>query len=125
VYPSLEKIVTEFAHTSTLDSAVVLACDTHTLDPITRTRHFIWIRYQLPRLVREVTDLPDGFGLKFSAADLGSVVTFMDRERRCCPFLRFELTLLPGEEVFWLRLTGPEGVKRFLRAELLAKPPEG
>lgn len=115
----------EFSHTSSLDSAVALACDPRALDLITRTRHFIWIRYQLPRLVREVTELPDGVGLKFSTADLRSVVTFMDRERRCCPFLRFELALPPGEEVFWLRLTGPEGVKRVLRAELLAKSPEG
>jgi hypothetical protein len=98
-----------------------LACDPHALDPASRTRHFIWIKQQLPRLLRQVTELSDGFELKFSAADLRSVVSFIDRERRCCPFLRFELALLPREEVFWLRVTGAEGVKPFLQAELLAK----
>jgi len=116
--------VPESAHAWAPGSPVPLACDPHALDPITRTRHFIWIKHQLPRLMREVTELPDGVGLKFSAADLRPVATFIDRERRCCPFLRFELALLPGEEVFWLRLTGAEGVKPFLQAELLAKSPE-
>jgi hypothetical protein len=117
--------VSKSPHTFIPDAPVALACDAGALDPITRSRHFIWIRFQLPRLVREVTELPEGIGLKFSAADLRSVATFVDRERRCCPFLGFELTLLPGEEVLWLRLTGGEGVKRFLRAELLANSPEG
>jgi hypothetical protein len=121
----MEEIVPESAQSSTPASGVALACDPHALKLITRTRHFIWIRYQLPRLLREVTELPDGFELKFSAAELRSVVTFMDRERRCCPFLRFELALLPGEEVFRLRLTGAGGVKRFLQAELLASSAEG
>jgi hypothetical protein len=117
--------VPDSAKVSASDLLVPLACDARALDPVTRTRHFIWIRYQLPRLAKEVTELPDGIGLKFAVADLRAVARFIDRERRCCPFLRFELELLPGEEVLWLRLTGPVGVKRLLGAELLASAPAG
>jgi hypothetical protein len=123
--PALEEIVSDSAKASASHSPVALACDARALDPVTRTRHFIWIRYQLPRLVKAVTELPDGVELKFAAADLEPVASFIERERRCCPFLRFELELVPDEEVLWLRLTGPEGVKRFLGAELLASPPKG
>ncbi len=125
VYSLLEGIVSDSAHTGALGSTVALACDAGALDPAARADHFTWIRNQLPRLVREVSELPDGIGLKFSAADLGSVATFVERERRCCPFLRFDLALTPGEEVVWLRLTGLEGVKQFIRAELFARSPEG
>jgi hypothetical protein len=102
--------------TSTPSTPVALACDPGALDRATRTEHFTWIRDELPRLVMEVSELPDGIGLKFPAADLAAVATFVDRERRCCPFLRFDLALPPGEEILWLRITGPEGVKRFLHA---------
>jgi hypothetical protein len=102
-------------HTSTPSTPIALACDPGALDPATRTEHFTWLRHELPRLVMEVGELPDGIGLKFPAADLAAVATFVDRERRCCPFLRFDLALPAGEEILWLRITGPEGVKRFLR----------
>jgi len=38
-------------------------------------------------------------------------------ERRCCPFLSFELHWKQGDDAApWLRLTGPEGTKAFLEA---------
>jgi hypothetical protein len=35
-------------------------------------------------------------------------------EHRCCPFLNFKLELTNDSDV-WLSLTGPDGVKAFLR----------
>ncbi len=43
---------------------------------------------------------------------------FITRERLCCPFFRFELALEPGSEALALRLTGPEGVREFIRQEM-------
>jgi hypothetical protein len=114
----------EPAHTPPPATPVALACDPGALDPATRRDHFTWISEQLPSLVKGISQLPDGIGLKFSAADLGSVATFVDRERRCCPFLRFDIELMPGEKFLWLRLRGLEGVERFLRAELFPRSPK-
>jgi hypothetical protein len=33
----------------------------------------------------------------------------------CCPFIRFTLDIEPNEGPYWLRFTGAEGVKEFLR----------
>ena len=40
----------------------------------------------------------------------------IDRLRLCCPFMRFRLTIEPGNGPALLELTGPEGTKDFLRA---------
>jgi hypothetical protein len=36
-------------------------------------------------------------------------------ERLCCPFVRYTLEIEPNRGPFWLRMTGVEGVKEFLR----------
>ena len=35
-------------------------------------------------------------------------------EHQCCPFLKFSITVEPGDGPVWLELTGPEGTKEFL-----------
>jgi hypothetical protein len=41
-------------------------------------------------------------------------------ERRCCPFLRLELTMEPNDGPVWLTLSGGPGVKALLAASSLA-----
>jgi hypothetical protein len=67
--------------------------------------------------VREVKDLESGYAFRFDPeADLiPEIATLIDLERRCCPFLRFGLTVTPGNGPVWLELTGPEGTREFLR----------
>ena len=45
---------------------------------------------------------------------------FVVYEARCCPFLRFDLTVEDGGETVRLRLSGGEGVGDFLRATFAA-----
>lgn len=97
---------------------VAFACDATALDAETRREHFTWLREDLPRLVAEVEELPGGYGLRLPGRSFPAVATFVDRERRCCPFLRFAVELEPGGAVLWLRLTGAAGVRGFLEAEL-------
>ena len=52
------------------------------------------------------------------AETLSLLATFVDLERRCCAFLRFELTVEPDGGPVWLELTGPPGAREFLQAEL-------
>lgn len=94
------------------------ACDVGALDPPTRAAHFGWIRHELPALLQAVRELPDGLMMQFAAETLPAAALFIDRERRCCPFLRFGLEVEPAGGPIWLRLTGPDGVLEFLRAEL-------
>jgi hypothetical protein len=70
--------------------------------------------------VRQADELADGYSFRFPgdeawAAKLFDFITF---ERRCCPFITFELLFEPGEGSIWLRLRGAAGVKEFIRDEL-------
>ena len=70
--------------------------------------------------VQEVRDLDSGYALRFApeGAILADLATLIDLERQCCPFLRFELQVLPANGPVWLELTGPEGTRDFLRTVL-------
>jgi hypothetical protein len=58
-------------------------------------------------------ELPDGYfysvrGGQFSLVELGDWISL---ERQCCPFLNFEVSAAGTDTLWWLTLTGPEGVK--------------
>ena len=77
-------------------------------------------RQQLKSTLQEVQELPDGYAFRFSAEtvnilNLAEYITF---ERLCCRFFKFELEVEREEGPVWLRLTGGEGVKEFLGAEI-------
>ena len=61
--------------------------------------------------------LPDGYQLTFAAATdtLQAIAETIDRERQCCQFLRFQLTIEPAGGAVVLNVTGPEGGREFLR----------
>jgi hypothetical protein len=66
--------------------------------------------------VEEVAELPDGYGYRFSddGSQLESLLEFIAAERRCCPFLTFELAFEPYSGPLWLRLRGSPQVKAFV-----------
>jgi hypothetical protein len=70
--------------------------------------------------VAEVKSLEGGMALRFAPerASLAGLAELIELERRCCPFLRFELAVEPGGGPVWLSLTGPPGTRGFLAAEL-------
>ena len=64
---------------------------------------------------REV--LTDGLRLRFPDPDiLPRVLQAVDTERKCCRFLRFEVTLEPDLGPIWLTVTGTPGTREFLAA---------
>ena len=66
--------------------------------------------------VEEVVELPDGYGYRFSSdgSQLEPLLEFIAAERRCCPFLTFELAFDPYGGPLWLRLRGSPRVKAFI-----------
>jgi hypothetical protein len=59
---------------------------------------------------------PEGEGLEFelSADRLAGVTGFIERERRCCPFLSFRLQLPSWSASLRLSITGPAGTRALL-----------
>ncbi len=69
-------------------------------------------------LARQRQDLRNGYAFQFAAADLESLSRFIANERKCCPFMTFELEIAAASGPIWLRMTGPEGTRDVLEAEL-------
>lgn len=67
-----------------------------------------------------VAPIDGGVRLELDPADgqLERIAQVIERERHCCRFLRFALTVPPGGEPFRLDITGPEGTVAFLESIL-------
>ncbi len=72
----------------------------------------------LKALVLSREELTNGYGYKFQGTDeiLDKLNDFIKTERMCCDFFTFQLTV--EEDVALLHITGPEGTKEFLKAEV-------
>lgn len=80
---------------------------------------------QIQGSVQEVEELPDGYAFRFQseAEQILTLAEFITLERRCCSFFTFRLEIQSGNGPLWLRLTGGQGVKEFLRDEMGALNP--
>lgn len=94
-----------------------LHCDMTVFSPEERTQHLATIT-QMLSAVQEVRPMLNGYTLRFRPETnvLHLLAHFIDGERRCCPFLNFQLEMEPTGPL-WLRLTGSGDVKEFLRME--------
>jgi hypothetical protein len=100
-------------------SQTAFVCDLNALNEEQRRRHQE-VLAQLQMTVEEVQELPDGFAYRHAANNetLLLIGEFIALESLCCPFLDFTLVAEHECGPVWLRLTGPDGVKQFLRAEM-------
>jgi hypothetical protein len=66
--------------------------------------------------VEEIAEFPDGYGYRFvsDGSQLEPLLEFIAAERRCCPFLTFELAFEPYDGPLWLRMRGSPQVKAFI-----------
>ena len=72
--------------------------------------------------VQEQKELRNGYAFRLPPESLMSAAQWVSFERRCCPFFTFELKLARDEGPLWLRVTGSQGVKAFIRAEFGLDP---
>jgi len=95
------------------------ACNTRALTPDARHRHFDELGPRLRGLHKGVRELPNGyeFGFGSDAATVQLVTEWAVGEHLCCPFFDIDLRFEREGGGFWLRLTGREGTKQFIRAD--------
>ena len=95
------------------------ACDTMALSPQERKRHFQELGPTLRSLRKSVRELPDGYEFEFPAdpKTFQLLAEWAIQERSCCPFFDIDLRLEREGGSFWLRLSGREGTKDFIRVD--------
>ena len=94
-----------------------IACVSNALTP---DQQEYWVKEIVPKLykaVQEIQELPNGWAWRLPSAPemLTLVAEDLNMERLCCPFVNYTLEIEPNRGPFWLRMTGGEGVKEFLR----------
>jgi hypothetical protein len=95
------------------------SCNLSALDQEQRKRHDSLAKDLFPKHV-EVEELPDGYGFRFpnNQSLFTALSEWATLEQLCCPFLTLALELQRDHGPIWLRATGRDGVKDFLRVEL-------
>lgn len=101
------------------------ACDMSALAPGERQQHIATIKAVFGA-VREIRERSDGYAFRLASEEpiLLQVAAFVAKEQRCCPFFGFSIEVEPGGRALWLSLTGRQGIKPFIRAEIGAALPE-
>jgi len=105
------------------ETPLPFVCRLDALTPAERARH-AELTARLVNSARRVEELPNGWELSFDDRPEWGIwlVEWMARERRCCPFLGFDIRLGEHDEPAVLRLTGAPGVRDFVAAELGLEP---
>ena len=100
-------------------------CDMTAFSPSERKQHIDAIQ-EVFGAVEETRELPDGYAFRLpnEVAWVMKAADFITKERLCCPFFGFALQLEPERGALWLSLTGREGVKPFIMAEIGAALPD-
>ena len=95
------------------------ACDTMAFTPEARKRHFQELGPALRSLRKSVRELGDGYEFEFPADQntFQLVTEWAIQERLCCPFFDIDVRLDREGGPLWLRLTGREGVKDFIKVD--------
>ena len=97
-----------------------LVCVPDAIPATERPAYFRLIGQLFENEAEDRIEVPGGYQFRFPATSFDALSRFLSNERRCCPFLSFELTIEPADGPIWLKLTGPDGTREFLDAELCA-----
>jgi hypothetical protein len=74
----------------------------------------------LKKEIVETVELKNGIKYAFKDSDetIAMLADFIKTERQCCDFFNFELSVSAEKKYVYLALTGPKGVKDFIKSEL-------
>ncbi len=75
---------------------------------------------ELKSLLKERKEESNSIRYKFESTDsnIDLISSFIKTERLCCDFFEFDLKVESDSQFLWLELSGPEGVKDFIREEI-------
>jgi hypothetical protein len=106
-------------------NSVPIACRPDALTPAQRDRSRA-LREELAASTQETRAGADGyeFRLRDDPDVFRKAAEWITLERRCCPFMAFDLRWAQGESSPVLGVTGPEGTKEFLAGEMPELPHE-
>lgn len=95
------------------------ACDMTAIEPKQRGAHLATTE-KLFGAVESLRELPNGYSFRLpNESDvLLTAAEFISLERLCCPFFSFRLEVEQEGGAVWLSLSGGEGVKPFILAEI-------
>jgi hypothetical protein len=96
----------------------VIACNAKAIAAAERP-HYNDLMRCLRLAARERREIDNGYVFKLDGQvlSLPEVAEWISMERRCCPFLTFQLSASGNQSGWTLKLTGPTGVKALLQAE--------
>jgi hypothetical protein len=96
-----------------------IACDMTAIPADQRPVHLATSK-QLFSQIQEFRGLPNGYEFRLAAGPdlLVKLAEFISLEKLCCPFLNFMIEVEAEGGPVWLRLSGREGVKAFIREEI-------
>jgi hypothetical protein len=117
---SLRQTVAQQPRTSANTKESPFACQRLALTPEQRQRKDELARTLHP-MMHPARELADGFEFELPSdpPTFQAVAEWAAMERACCPFFDIDLRLEREGGKFLLRLTGREGVKRFIKSEFL------
>ena len=94
---------------------IPIVCNLDALTPDERARR-TELASRLGAHTEATEESAEGFRMRLASCPEvpRDALEFALLERRCCPFLRFQLEIEPGSQDVWLHLSGGPGVKRFL-----------
>jgi hypothetical protein len=100
------------------EAEIPFACSLTALTAAERAHHSD-LSKELHSAVKDIRELDNGYAFQFSgeAKTISMVAEWISLERLCCPFFTFQLEVASEGKPMWLRMTGREGVKDFMRTE--------
>src|ERR671933_142300 len=102
-----------------MNQASPFGCDMDAIAPNDRERH-IATASEVFGAVQAIRELPNGYAFRLpnETALLSKSAEYIANERLCCPFFGFTIEVEPEGGPIWLHLTGREGIKPFIKAEI-------
>jgi hypothetical protein len=96
----------------------VLTCNINGIPLQERARYGQLVEV-LRHAIQKRRELPDGYAFQMDTKQIGTdqLAEWIELERKCCPFFRFEIRWTSQNGAVWLNLSGPEGVKEFILDE--------
>src|SRR5262245_49060290 len=91
----------------TKDKGPAFSCDLSVMTVEEREQHFERAT-RMFSMAKEVKELGDGFAVRFSvdSSMITTVAQFIEKERLCCPFMKFTVEIGEEHGPLWVRITG-------------------